>query len=593
MKDPEFEGIRYNTGQHYTVEANTLILLSLLKKNNIKRVVVSPGATNFAIVGSMQHDSFFEMYSCVDERAAAYMALGIAARTGEPVVLSCTGATASRNYMAALTEAYYRNLPILVVTSSLGLDRVGHLKAQVTDRAHAPLDIVIKQYQIDNLHKGEEWTCALKINEALAFLHKFSKPVHINNCTTYNLNFTVKELPDARFIPLISDTRNMPELPKGRIAVFIGSHSDFTKEQTQIIDCFCESNDAVVFADHTSGYYGRYRVQMSLPFYQKQAHSSNSEIALLIHIGEISGDYHTFTNIQIDEVWRVNEDGAFRDFWGNLTKVFDLSESDFFSHYINEGLKNTAYFDKCIVDYKRVTESIPEIPLSNIWVAKMLSPKLPNNTVLHLGILNSLRAWNMFKLPEGVRSYSNVGGFGIDGCVSSLLGAALVNPNNLYLGVVGDLATFYDINAFMHREIPSNIRLVVLNNGRGVEFRNYDHPANRAFGNSVDAFIAAAGHNGNQSRSLLESVALDNGFNYIGVNNKEQFNASYPSLLNTSASKPIVMEVFTDPDDESNALKIMANIYKDETYIRNQRINALRYRVTHFIPLLLNKIYRR
>ena len=103
MKDPEFEGIRYNTGQHYTTEVNTLILLSLLKKNNIKRVVVSPGATNFAIVGSMQHDPYFELYSCVDERAAAYMALGIAARTSEPVVLSCTGATASRNYMAALT----------------------------------------------------------------------------------------------------------------------------------------------------------------------------------------------------------------------------------------------------------------------------------------------------------------------------------------------------------------------------------------------------------------------------------------------------------------------------------------------------------
>lgn len=590
MKDPEFEGIRYNTGQHYTTEVNTLILLSLLKKNNIKRVVVSPGATNFAIVGSMQHDPYFELYSCVDERAAAYMALGIAARTSEPVVLSCTGATASRNYMAALTEAFMRNIPILVVTSSLGLDRVGHLKAQVTDRAHAPKDVVIKQYQIDNLHEGEEDACALKINEALAFLRKFKKPVHINNCTTYCLNFSVKNLPDARYIPLISDTRSMPELPKGRIGIFVGSHRDFTDEESSIIDRFCESNDAVVFADHASGYYGKYRVQMSLPFYQRQAHSNNSEIALLIHIGEISGDYHTFTNIQIDEVWRVNEDGAFRDFWGKLTKVFDLPETDFFSHYISECVKHTTYLDSCMADYKRVTDLIPEIPLSNIWVAKTLSTELPNNTVLHLGILNSLRAWNMFKLPNGVRSYSNVGGFGIDGCVSSLLGAALVNPDKLYLGVVGDLATFYDINVFMHKRIPSNLRLIVINNGRGVEFRNYDHPANRVFGDSVDAYIAAAGHNGNQSRTLLETVALNNGFNYVGVNDKEQFNDLYASLLDSSSTKPIIMEVFTDPNDESDALKLMAYLYRDSVYIRNQKIKIMKHRLRSLVPWLYRKI---
>lgn len=590
MKDPEFEGIRYNTGRHYTAETNKLILISLLKKNNIKYIVVSPGATNFALVGSMQHDTFFEMYSCVDERAAAYMAIGIAVKTGEPVVLSCTGATASRNYMAALTEAYYRNLPILVVTSSLALSAIGHLKAQVTDRLHAPHDVVLKQYQIDNLRIGEERMCALKINEALAFLKKHSKPIHINICTTYNQDFSVKKLPDTRYIPLISNTNDMPVLPQGHIGVFIGSHKDFTIEETEILDHFCEVNDAVVFCDHTSGYNGKYRVHMSLPFYQKQSKSRNCTLSLLIHIGEISGDYHTFSGFQLKEVWRVNEDGAFRDFWGKLTKVFDISESNFFAYYTNSDEVRDDFLQSCIAESKELQNKIPDIPLSNIWIAKNLAPKLPAKTVLHLGILNSLRAWNMFELPQGVRSYSNVGGFGIDGCVSSLLGAALVNTDNLYLGVVGDLATFYDVNVFEHVNIPTNIRLLVINNGRGVEFRNYDHPANEVFGDSVDAYIAAAGHNGKQSHSLLRTVAEDNGFDYIEVSSKKDFEENYSNFLSLTSPRPIVMEVFTTPEDESDALFKVAHLKSDTSYMRSLRKSALKKKVRDYCVKKIKRI---
>ena len=104
---------------HYTSERNVQIVLALLKANNIKKVVASPGATNESIVASMQYDPYFEMYSCVDERSAAYMACGLAAESGEIVVLSCTGATSSRNYLPGLTEAYYRKLPILAITSSM------------------------------------------------------------------------------------------------------------------------------------------------------------------------------------------------------------------------------------------------------------------------------------------------------------------------------------------------------------------------------------------------------------------------------------------------------------------------------------------
>ena len=109
----------------YTVEKNVQMLIYLLKAHGIKKVIASPGTTNITFVASMQQDPYFEIYSAADERSAAYMACGLAAESGEPVVISCTGATASRNYVPGLTEAYYRKLPIVAITSAQHLGRIG------------------------------------------------------------------------------------------------------------------------------------------------------------------------------------------------------------------------------------------------------------------------------------------------------------------------------------------------------------------------------------------------------------------------------------------------------------------------------------
>lgn len=120
---------------HYTDEVNTQIVISLLKEHKIKKVIASPGATNIRLVASMQQDDFFEMYSVVDERSAAYIACGMAEESGEPVVLTCTGATASRNYIPGLTEAFYRKLPIVAITSTQHYGRVGQMLRRLSTEA--------------------------------------------------------------------------------------------------------------------------------------------------------------------------------------------------------------------------------------------------------------------------------------------------------------------------------------------------------------------------------------------------------------------------------------------------------------------------
>ena len=551
---------------HYSSERNIQVVLALLKLYGIRKVIASPGATNLSFVASVQQDSWFDVYSSVDERSAAYIACGMAEESREPVVLSCTGATASRNYMPGLTEAFYRKLPVLAITSSQDISKIGHLSAQMLDRRSLPNDIARYNIHLPIIKDDNDlWECEVKVNQALSELMRHGGgPVHINLTTTYSCDYSVRTLPQVRVIKRICLSDIFPPLPKGKIGIFVGSHKIWREQQMEMLDRFCEVNNAVVFCDHTSGYKGKYRVLYSLIASQDALQVDMSNLDLLIHVGEVSGEYGCLRKLTTKSVWRVNEDGEMRDFFRHLQYVFEMPEQIFFEHYSKEDTrKSDEYLLRCQTMYQRLYEAIPEFPFSNLWVAKQMAMKLPENSVLHLGILNSLRSWNFFEIPVSVSAYSNVGGFGIDGGVSSLIGASLVNKERIYFGVFGDLAFFYDMNVLGNRHISNNVRLLLINNGGGIEFKNYNH-LGAFFGDDADKYIAAAGHYGNKSRSLVKHYAEDLGFEYLSAGNKDEFLQVYESFLSsTFTPKPILFEIFTDAKDESEALKLICNISKD------------------------------
>lgn len=548
--------------KYYTNERNVQIVISLLKAHGIKRVIVSPGTTNMTFVGSIQHDPWFEVFSSVDERSAAYIACGMAEETGEPVVISCTGATASRNYMPGLTEAYYRKLPVLAITSHSGEDTIGHLDDQVIDRRSIPNDVAMESVTIPFCHSSrDEHFCMIEGNKAiLALKQNGGGPSHINMYTGYSRDFSVKELPKVRSICRYTLSNKLPDLPKvGKIGVFIGSHHNFTPEETIALDRFCESNNAVVFCDHTSGYLGNYGVHFHLICGQKNYASSLAKPDLLIHIGEVSGIY----KVKASEVWRVSEDGALRDTFGALTKVFMMKETQFFEHYYHEGVKNTQYYKACVAECTKAIESLPDLPFGNVWIAKNCIGKLPEGCELHMGIYNSFRSWNFFPLPPNVKGKCNVGGFGIDGALSTLVGASLVNPKKLYFGVFGDLAFFYDMNVLGNRHVGNNVRIMLINNSRGTEFRLYGHPCSE-FGDAADPYMAAAGHYGNQSKILVKGYAEALGYQYLTASDKDSFMQAIEIFMTPIITdKPMVFEVFTDSTEESKALELIQNSMTD------------------------------
>lgn len=564
--------------KYYTSEKNVQILLALLKAHGIRKIIASPGATNVCFVGSCQSDSWFEMYSSVDERSAAYMACGLAAESGEPVVLSCTGSTASRNYLPGLTEAYYRKLPVLAVTSHQGKDRIGQLFFQNIDRSQLPRDAALCSVELPVVKDKRDFNyCVMEANKAvLELFHNGGGPVHINLFTTYSRDFSIKELPSIRVIKRYMAWDSFPTLPQGKIGIYVGSHSRFSQELTSAIDDFCAEHDAVVICDHTSGYYGRYRLMPTLASMQTYATPPLGTLDLIIHIGEVSAAVFSHS-IHGKEVWRVSEDGELRNPFGKLTKVFQTSEPSFFRHYASgNGFSNHDFIDQCNKVCSRPFDNIPELPFCNIWSAMQLSKRLPNGSLLHISASNSRRCWNMFPLPKGVESVSNVGCCGIDGCTSTMIGSSLNNPNRLYYLVTGDLAFFYDINSLGNRHVGNNVRILLVSNGVGAEFKLKEHPV-YAFGDEANLFMAAAGHFGNQSHELVKHYVEDLGFRYMKADNKEEYLNQIDEFTDSEIrDRPILFEIFTHHEDEANALEIMRSIDRDaEGFLRRQAINML------------------
>lgn len=558
--------------RYYTNERNHQILIFLLKSHNIKYVVASPGTTNSVFIGSIQNDPYFEIFSSVDERSAAYIACGIAHEKDEPVILSCTGATAARNYMSGATEAFYSKLPILILTSSQDDNRIGHLYAQVTDRTSPPNDVCRLSLTMPNVNtKDDEWECEVNGNKALLELKRHGGgPVHVNLITTYRYNqetaLTCKELPDTRVIRRITSEDTSPVMPEGKIAIFVGSHQPFDNALTKAIEAFCESNNGVVLCDHTSNYQGKYKIPFALVIDQAPLNQANTpayDVDVLVHIGEISAEEGAMRMIHSKETWRVSLDGEIRDTFRNMSFVFEMPESSFFEAYGNKESFDISYYEECKSVYDNLNSQKPiqlaQMPFSNVWVASQIAPYIPNNSTVVLSILNTIRTWNYTEFSNDIKVFCPVGGFGIDGATSMMLGTSLADQEHLCYCVTGDLAFFYDLNALGNRHINKNIRILLVNNGVGVEFKKCYAMAYRLLGEEVDPYVAAAGHFGNKSLGLVKHFAEDLGFDYLSATDKSSFAKVKDRFLSTDSDKPILLEIFVNDSDEGIALNIIQN----------------------------------
>lgn len=562
---------------YYSNQKNTLLLIALLKKHGIKKIVASPGTSNMPFVASVQQDEFFEIYSCIDERSAAYMACGLSVESGEPVVITCTGATASRNYMSALTEAFYRKIPILAITSTQDISRIGQNSAQLIDRRTLPNDIAKMSLHLPTINtEKEEKNYSVLINSAILELTRNGGgPVHINLTIAEGRKvYNVKDLPSVSIIKRYTEHDNFPAMYNKYIGIFVGSHNEWDSNLLKQVETFCEKYNAVVLVDSISNYRGKYAVFSNIVTYQGKNIPELTQFDLLIYIGDIIGT--DIQGLSFDEVWRVNPDGEVRDTFGKLSSVFAMEEVIFFEKYnsLCEVEGKNKKINKWRNEIHRLRDIIPELPFSNIWVAQNTFSILPPNSVIHFGIQNSLRCWNFFEGPTSIRGYCNTGGFGIDGNVSSLIGASLCHKDIIYYGVVGDLAFFYDLNSLGNRHIGDNLRLLVINNNGGQQFRNHDS-SGKQFGKDVNTFMAAAGHFGNQSKTLVRDYAKNLGFVYYCANNKDEYLKNLSAFVSNKIEKSMIFEVFLCEEDETIAMERITHLEESNLHKGKQIISRV------------------
>ena len=219
-------------------------------------------------------------------------------------------------------------------------------------------------------------------------------------------------------------------------------------------------------------------------------------------------------------------------------------------------------------------QHIPDLPFCNIWSVSQISKLLPEGSLLHISASNTRRCWNMFPLPAGVECASNVGCCGIDGSNSSLIGASLASPERLCFLATGDLAFFYDLNALGNRHVGNNVRILLVNNGIGAEFKMKPHKCS-VYGERANYFMAAEGHFGNKSKVLVRHYVEDLGFKYLTASNKEEYEQAVKEFVSLDFTKPILFELFTDYRDEADALELMTQFEIDKEHKMKEAVRSV------------------
>lgn len=568
----------------YTISKSARIVLALLKKHGIRQIVINPGTTNMPIIRGVQNDPFFKCYSVVDERSAMYFAIGLYLQTGEIVATTCTSAQATRNYIPGLTEAFYKHAPILAITTSKHPKHLYQEYMQGPDQTSLPNDSVKKSFSLPYISNSyDEKYCERMVNEAILELtHRVPGPVQLNLAMIDNElgQFTEPILPIVKTINryMYWDEWNV-DLKNKKIMIVIGEHRPFTVKQKNSIESFCHSFNTFIYTNHLSNYIGEYSLDanLALTTISNTLFLSKYKPDILITIGGQTGDYPLFGILsagtyQDFEHWRVSPDGKVIDTYDKLTKIFECPEELFFDRLSKkEEISTHAYYKQW--EILQESKTIPiELPFSNAYVAQQIYSNLPNNSYLNLAILNSLRIWNYFPIDKSITCYSNVAAFGIDGCMSLFLGESVATDKLCFL-VIGDLAFFYDMNSLGIKHLKNNIRILLVNNGIGIEFKNYTHPAYK-FGDESNQYIAAEGHNG-RAKGWAENM----GFKYLTANSKEEFAENKEEFIKES-DQPILFEIFTTEREESEALKLI---------IESNSSKSLKEKIVHIIKPIVGE----
>ncbi len=527
------------------------VLIPLLKAHNIKHIVISPGSRMREFVIAVEEDDFFITYNVTDERSASYFAIGISQELGVPVVIVCTSSTATTNYVPGVTEAFYQNVPILVLTGDRDPYMLGQQEDQMINQV-GMYDRVVRRSVTLPIVKNEydKWYAERLINEAILELDHHKKgPVHINvpvpAVIYWDEDKPISDYPQVKVIKRysISDKyeRQLNKMvdilsSKKKILVLAGQNTE--KFDEHYLAEFFSKYNCIIHAEHMGNVTcnGVYNIAGISEGVSKEAWEKFLPDLIISFHGTfaISRNLKETIRSKKCEHWLIDEEGQVVDAYRNLTTIFECEVNDFLKFFVENAPKNVANNKEYYNLWKIADNSaiIPTIPFSNVYVVRSFLKVLPPNSNLHLSILNSIRLSQYSELPEGTKTYANVGTDGIDGCMSTFFGQACSTNRECYL-IIGDLSFFYDMSSLRIKHNRNNCHILLINNHGGNEF--YQQPIVPTTPQGLGASHC------NSAKAWAESV----GFKYLTAENEDQFKNGLSDFIKKQ-EKPILFEIFTD-----------------------------------------------
>lgn len=533
------------------------ILIKFLKKHDIHKLVLSSGTRNIPFVSSVENDEWFECFSVVDERNAAFFGMGLAQQSDEPVVIACTSGTAVSNYVTGITEAFYSRVQLIAVTFDRSPYVLNQLETQKIDQMSIFDSITKANIELPMIKDEEDiWYCERILNEAFIALRQHGTgPIHINVPLVGSTNdLWEKQGQDEDTIKYIDyysyETNNWSEAIKelsGKKVLFIlGQNTDLNDCEKERLNRFIYKLNAVVLSDNLTNFCSNNSVN---PEKTIKALGSDS---IKEYLPDVVITYGANFQERIKDLfkanerkfehWSITEDGKVKDCFRSQTKLFECTLNYFIQRLSDKVIGSD---DEYLKSWKKLDEhlTIRNLPFSNFSVVRDFSHVIPQGSILHLSILNATRLMQFYDLDKSIRVYSNANSFGIDGCLPTFLGQAYASDNLAFI-IIGDLSFFYAMNAMGIKHIKSNVRVLLINNGGGAEFHIV--PSHNEL-KTIDLHIGAA-HN-QTAKGWVESL----GFEYISAQDEQVFKEKLEYFVSDN-QKNIVFEVFTDMEKDGQTV---------------------------------------
>lgn len=545
----------------YTDKKNILQLVALLKAHRIQKIVLCPGSRNIPIVQTLVNIPEFTCYPVTDERSAGFFALGLALNGGSPAAICCTSGTALLNIHPAVAEAFYQQVPLVVISADRPAAWIGQMDGQTLPQPGVFGSLVKKSVNLPEVQSEEdEWFCNRLINEALMELNHHGKgPVHINVPVSEPFfKLPVTELPEARVItryqglnvyekdyqPLIERLNRYQRrmVVVGQMNLIYLFEKKYTKMLYKHFAWFTEN-----ISNQTIPGLPIRNIEPLLCSMDFEAQQKMRPELLITYGGHIiSKRLKKFLRRHPPvEHWHVAADGQVADLFGSLTTVIEMDPFEFLE-------KIAPMMDNRTPEYPRTWENlsknIPQavFPYSEMSAIGKIIHHLPSSCSLHLANSSTVRYAQLFPLPNDVEVLSNRGTNGIEGSLSTALGYATASDKLNFI-FIGDLSFFYDMNALWNANYGSNVRILLLNNAGGEIFHAL--PGLEMQDNSR-RFITAI------HRTSARAWAEDRGFRYLSAHNEDELNQAAEIFTQPSiTSQPMLMEVFTEKDKDIEHLK--------------------------------------